>query len=125
MTSIDLALVGDLAPLEVLYDFDGPCIFTSRTSQNALVLVYLSDELEDEKLLRFLVSSTSDQAIEALKTGTMSVREAIEQAPLWIVDVDWERRPVRGMTYSFEALSGHLPALNAKLWAHLEDTNDT
>lgn len=104
LPEVDLSFVGNLQPLEVLYDSEGPCIFTARTPSHALVLAYLSEEREDERLRRFIVATTSDETIASLRAGVISVREAIERGSLWIVDVDTTHKPVKAYAVETEAL---------------------
>lgn len=72
------------APERVLYDFDGPRIFTVRAARQ-LHLACFSDE--DELQMRFVVVPCDDLLIEKLETGSLAVRTALEQAPeAWLVD---------------------------------------
>ncbi|MBI4820297.1 MAG: hypothetical protein HY791_28790 [Deltaproteobacteria bacterium] len=119
--AVDLAVVGPLLPIEVLYDFDGPCIFVARTASETLVLAYLSEDLKDEHLLRFVVSTTSDVTVSKLKTGLISVREALEMGSLWLVDLDDRRAPKRAFAVALGALpEDALPLAGTMLWASLE-----
>jgi hypothetical protein len=45
--------------------------------------------------VRYLVVPFSDLLLDRLEQGQMSIREALEQPRLWIVDVDNNNRPVR------------------------------
>jgi hypothetical protein len=121
LPALDLKLLGALAPVEVLYEFDGPCIFTALTEQRNLVLAYLSEELEDERLLRFVVATTSEATIAAMKDGSVSVREALERGSLWLVDLDHAYRPKRAAACRLSDLPGDaLPASTTMLWPALE-----
>ena len=71
-------------PLHVLNYYDGPRIFTFHDSDDALCLACWSDE--DEKHSRFLVVAVNDQIIADLEGGLLSVREALAQPRLWVVD---------------------------------------
>ncbi|MFZ1576687.1 MAG: hypothetical protein WAT36_15900 [Chromatiaceae bacterium] len=84
---VDLAHIGDLKPLEVLYDFDGPCIFTARTPAGLLLLAYLVEELDPEAMARFLVATSSHQTLDGLREGVLPVRAALLGGSLWLVDV--------------------------------------
>ncbi|WP_201832842.1 hypothetical protein [Microvirga zambiensis] len=72
-----------LRPAQVLYEFDGPLIFTVRSGL-AEILFYKVDELDDANL--FLATQTSDQIISALKEGRLSVRGALLQSNHWVVE---------------------------------------
>lgn len=122
LSPIDLAFVGDLAPEDVLYEFDGrPCIFTAFTPQRSLLLAYLAEELEDEGLLRFIVATTSESTVAGLQDGSVSVRDAIERGSHWLVDVDDSYRPQRAAACRLEDLpEDALPGSSTMLWASLE-----
>lgn len=121
MRSIDLELVGPMTPVEVLYDFEGPCIFTAHTAAETRVLAYLSEPLEDEGLLRFVVSTVSEATVSALKDGMVSVREALERGSLWLVDLGQDQVPRRAFAVRAEQLpEDALPAPSTMLWSHLE-----
>ena len=74
-------------PRRVLNYYDGPRIFTFRDAADALCLACWSDE--DEQQSRFLVVAVTDQIVADLEGGLISVREALAQPRLWIVD--WTR----------------------------------
>ncbi len=71
-------------PVRVLNYYDGPRIFTFHDADDALCLACWSDE--DEKHSRFLVVAVTDQIIADLESGLLSVREALAQPRLWVVD---------------------------------------
>lgn len=71
-------------PLRVLSYYDGPRIFTFNDADDALCLACWSDE--DEKCSRFLVVAVTDPIIADLENGLLSVREALAQPRLWVVD---------------------------------------
>lgn len=72
-------------PEEALYEFDGPRIFTFRDQDKELFLAYWSDE--DDDFNRFVVVPTSSAILTSLKSGEMSVREALNQPRCWLCDV--------------------------------------
>ena len=80
---VDLAHIGDLKPLEVLCDFDGPCIFTARTPAGLLLLAYLVEELDPEAMARHLIATSSHQTLDGLREGALSVRAALLGGPGW------------------------------------------
>ena len=88
LQAVDLAQIGTLEPIEVLYQFELPCIFTAKTPSGLLLLAYLAAELEEEARLRFIVSTTSPGTVDDLKVGAITVREAILRGSLWLVDLD-------------------------------------
>lgn len=72
-------------PHEVLYEFDGPRIFTLVDSDGELNLVYWSDE--DDIVTRYVVVPTTEKMIEGLKKGQSSVYDALNQTRSWICDI--------------------------------------
>ncbi|MBA2662669.1 MAG: hypothetical protein H0U74_10270 [Bradymonadaceae bacterium] len=123
LTEIDVARLGSLSPEGVLYEFDGPCIFTARTPERSLILAYLSTELEDapDSPLRFVVVTTSEPTVDALKQGVVSVREALARGSAWLVDMDKSYKPIRAFSVTLEALPEEaLPADATMLWPELE-----
>lgn len=74
-------------PVRVLNYYDGPRIFTFRDTDGALCLACWSDE--DEGQSRFLVVPVNQQIITNLEGGLLSVREALAQPRLWIIDCAW------------------------------------
>ncbi len=81
---VDLKRFMPFEPLRVLNYYDGPRIFTFHDSDDALCLACWSDE--DEKHSRFLVVAVNDRIIAELEGGLLSVREALAQPRLWVVD---------------------------------------
>lgn len=105
LSPVDLNHVGRLEPEEVLYAFDGPCIFTAHTPARMRVLAYLAEDLEDEGLQRFLVVTTAENTIQALKEGSATVHEALLRGSMWLVDVDMaDARPRRAYSIQPEQL---------------------
>ena len=118
---IELSHIGDFAPVYVLYEFDGPCIFTTFSASHSLLLAYLAEDLDDQEVLRFIVSSTSASTIGELKNGTISVREALTRGSMWIVDSDYSYRPKSAYHVQCNELpEDALPARGTMLWASLE-----
>lgn len=120
---VDLAHIGDLKPLEVLYDFDGPCVSTARTPAGLLLLLaYLVEEFDPEAIPRFLVATSSHQTLDGLREGALSVRAALLGGSLWLVDVGQaDALPKRA--YQIEAAqlpSDTLPAPATMLLPELE-----
>lgn len=77
---------GHIVPREVLYEFDGPRLFTFAT-QAGLFLAYLCDETQGS--FRHIVVPTSDKMVHQLKEGSCPVRAAlVQEASAWIADMD-------------------------------------
>ena len=71
-------------PAEVLYEFDGPRIFTLIDNEDELNLVYWSDE--NDQICRYVVVPTTVKILTALKKGSISVFDALNQPRCWLCD---------------------------------------
>lgn len=76
---------GPIVPESVLVEHDGLLTFTFKDKSGSLMLAHLSDE--DETTARYIVAPTTEMTIEWLKRGTVSMRGALNQAIVWIIDV--------------------------------------
>jgi hypothetical protein len=107
------------SPAEVLFDFDGPRIFTFISQEEELFLAYLFDE--EVRTSRYLVVPTSERLIRQMKAGELSVRDALCQPRLWVLDVVSGQRISRSWRTSFESLPDDaIPEPGAMLWPSLE-----
>ncbi|MDS4030058.1 MAG: hypothetical protein RKO66_08290 [Candidatus Contendobacter sp.] len=105
-------------PDRVLYDFDGPRIFTVRHELGDF-LAYACDE--DDEITRYLLAPTSGDMITALERGTHTMREALDQPWLWVMDVGFDDVPRQVWRSTLEAIpETRLPKPWAMLWPHLE-----
>ncbi|RKT45547.1 hypothetical protein [Thiocapsa rosea] len=87
LQAVELVHIGALQPIEVLYQFEQPCIFTATIPSGSLVLAYLVEELEQDERFRYLLATTAAKTVEDLKTGAISVREALLRGSLWLADL--------------------------------------
>ncbi|HEV3006112.1 MAG TPA: DUF6575 domain-containing protein [Pirellulales bacterium] len=72
-------------PSKVLYDFDGPRIFTVVDADGELYLAHWCDD--DASAVRYLVVPTDWAIIAGVERGELAVRDALEQPRCWVVDV--------------------------------------
>ncbi len=77
---------GEFRPLEILYEFEVPMIFTF-SGEDGEFLAYLSAEDDETQLMRYLAVPANQKLIDELKTGVKTVFEALNQPWLWIVDI--------------------------------------
>jgi len=77
---------GEFTPIEVLYQFDFPRVFTLVDSKGSLNLAYWSDE--DENRSRYVVVPTTNKTVERLKKGELTVYEALDQSTCWSCDLN-------------------------------------
>ena len=80
----------DLTPVNVLYEFDGPRIFTCRDNAGELLLAYQCGG--DGPLSRFVLVPFTPELERRLVDGEITVREALDQPRTWLIDLnaDWE-----------------------------------
>lgn len=72
-----------LVPNQVLYFYDGPILFTMKMGFFD-VLVYKVDEDEDLEL--FLLKQTSEEEIDRLRQGRLSLRGALKSERYWLAE---------------------------------------
>lgn len=79
--------LGRIVPDEVLYYFDGPAIFTCRVGLSTF-LFFKADEHDDGDY--YLASAVTDSELDALKRGRLSVRGALSQESVWLLQTDFD-----------------------------------
>ena len=76
-----------LEPVEVLYEFDVAAHFHAvLDSEGELYLAYWSDG--DRDRWRYVVVPTTSNIVFSLRSGRISVYEALNQARCWVCDID-------------------------------------
>lgn len=116
---IDVRLFSPFDPVEILYEFDGPRIFTLRDCDGELNLAYWSDEYEGNT--RYVVVPTSAKILDRLRQGVLSVFDALNQPRCWVCDVSLDGSPSGCSLVDFEAIpSDALPAQGTMIWPSLE-----
>jgi hypothetical protein len=106
-------------PVEVLYEFDGPRIFTMRDADGELCLAYWSDE--DDTASRYVVVPTTTTIVDRLKQGSLSVHEALDQPRCWLCDRNHQGELVACRRVEFEELPADaLPTSGTRLLPSLE-----
>src|SRR5262245_28550919 len=83
----------DFEPVKVLYDFDGPKIFTCKARSRDLFLAFQCDE--EGEVTRFLVVPFSEDLERRLTEGKMNVRDALTRLPSWVFDLGGDWKPLR------------------------------
>jgi hypothetical protein len=101
-------------PNEVLYAFDGPRVFTHRDADGELNLAYWSDG--DGQLDRYVVVPTTPTVIDLLRTGSISVHEALDQPRCWCLDVTFDGQVGKCRRIDFRSIPPDaLPAVGTML----------
>lgn len=70
---------------EILYEFDGPRIFTLEDADGELCLAYWSDS--DKRYSRYVVVPTALKIVKGLRSGRISVFDALDQSRCWLCDI--------------------------------------
>lgn len=114
----DVANFQGISQEEVLYDFDGPRIFTARSAMGEL-LFYLADEKDG--VCRYIVAPTNASIIGSMKSGLRTVRDALNQPWVWFLDTQYDGRPVAAWKGTLaDAPMDALPRPGVMLWPQLE-----
>jgi hypothetical protein len=113
---------GPLVPDAVLYEFGGPAIFTTRIGLDRL-LFYKSDEHELGEY--YVAVALSEDEIEALKKGRLSVRGALAQPRCWLLDVDFDLNVRRYEEKRTITLTGILPSYGIPLHGSMRTAPDS
>lgn len=114
----DVASFQGITQEEILYEFDGPRIFTARNAMGEL-LFYLADEKDG--VCRYIVAPTNASIIDLLKSGVRSVRDALNQPWVWFLDTKYDGNPVAAWKGTLaDAPADALPLPGVMLWPHLE-----
>lgn len=105
-------------PERVLYEYDGPMIFTLKSEADGLFLAFQADR--DRDAIRFLVVPFSDALEHRLVTGDINLRDALTRPKMWVFDLNKKWEPVRCWRVSDKDLpAGLLPKPGVMLWTHL------
>ena len=112
---VSVDFLAGLKPANVLYEYEGPRIFSCPDQEGKLLLVYECDH--DEETTRYLVVPTCRSTLDELIAGRCAVRQALQQPRSWIVDV---RAGAISEAWSVEMEklpAGVLPKAGTRLWA--------
>lgn len=114
--------IGNLRPERVLYEFDGPRIFTARDPKERLLLAYCY--AEDTNRSSLFVVPFSSRQLTQLEEGTRTVRAALSESWIWSVEVERSSNgPITRECFEvdFEKIPGELlPKQGTMLWPHLQ-----
>jgi hypothetical protein len=107
-----------LEPVAVLYDFDGPTIFTCKDVDGKLYLAYQCSEAPGR--MRFLVVPFSEESVRRLSIGDLNLHDALMRPRACLIDLDYQG----DVLAAWETLPENLPpkaipAPGVMLWSHL------
>lgn len=102
----------------VLIEFDGPRLFTAKTPL-CTALFMLVDE--NEQNMRFVVTPTDERMVQKLEQGFITVLSALDQALVWVVEVDNAYAVSAAWSTALADLPETvLPQPGVMLWPHLQ-----
>jgi|GEM_PF-5935954 len=120
----------NICPVEILYEFDGPRIFTLHDVTGGLNLACWS--VEDETCSRLIVVPTTRQVIEDLRTGSLSLFEALVVSDpaygprCWVLDVTHQGKIIACTLGPFADLPRDaIPAIDTPLQRQHCDKSET
>ena len=114
------AIAAALEPERVLYEFDGPRIFTCRDSAGGLLLCYQCDEAAGR--LAHVVAPVRPETVDELERGSLTVQQALDQPRIYLVEGGEDYTIARGVLLpSIDALpAGGRPLPGVMLWPELQ-----
>jgi hypothetical protein len=108
----------DLEPTKVLYDFDGPRIFTCKSRDDLPYLAYQCGE--GQNLVRLLIVPLSEDMERGLIHGQVAVRDSLCQPDAWLFDVDDDWKVQKAWKVDVLTLPPNaLPESGTLLWPDL------
>jgi hypothetical protein len=108
-----------ISPTEILAEYEEALTFTFLDNAQNLMLAHLAATETD--CLRYVVAPTSEAVIGRLKTGAISIRRALEQNLLWVVDVQRDGQIVKCWSQKFSDLpTDAVPDPDVMLYPELE-----
>lgn len=84
--------LGALAIDEILFEYDGPRIFTARSTSNRLFYAFIVEEDDDEATETYVYLPLSDERWAQVRSGRIGVRAAVERPEdgfLFVVTADY------------------------------------
>lgn len=113
---------GPIEPSEVLYDFDGPAIFTSQIGPATLLFFKVAEYDEGDV---FLAAPVDDEELTALRGGHLSIRGSMSHREAWVVEVDFDFVVRRYQEQSYREYEPLLPQNGVALYAKYGEVPDT
>jgi hypothetical protein len=98
---------GRIEPLDALYEWDGPVIFTAEIGLY-IHLFFIKDEQESGEY--FISCMVDEQELRALKDGRLSVRGVFTSKPGWLLQLDFNLVVLAFQELSIDDLAALLPS---------------
>lgn|SRR5262245_5802872 len=108
-----------LEPVTVLYEFDGPRIFTCADDPGNRYLAYQCGE--ENRIMRFLVVPFGDDHLRRLTEGEDNLHDALTKPRAWVFDIgfDWSRKAAWEVQIE-DIPRDSIPRPGVMLWPHLK-----
>lgn len=97
---------GTITPSEVLFEVDGPTIFTAQVGLSKF-LFSKHDETDDAEI--FVAAALEDADLAALRAGRISVRGALSYRNAWLVKADFDYVVQNYQAHDFSSIEPYLP----------------
>ncbi len=97
---------GPITPIDVLYDIDGPVIFTAKVGL-ATMLFFKHDETDDADI--FIAAGIDDGGLAALRQGRVSVRGALSYRNAWLIKADHDFEVQLYQSHDYSSILQYLP----------------
>lgn len=102
----DKLILDSLRPVETLYFYDEPLLFTAKTKASFPVLCYKIDE--EDGISQYVVTQTSPTLVAKIKDGQISLRSALQQPWCWITTCSEDYVVTRAVGMSGQEIPGSL-----------------
>jgi len=121
--SIGRRLFESLEPIETLYEFESPRIFTVCDVDGQLHLAYWSDD--SSVASRYILAPTTSAIVNALREGQISVWTALNQPQTWICDTNLNGDVTDVYSIDFDAIpKDALPTPSAMLLLTMDSESE-
>ena len=116
---IEKDALGDLTPVEVLFEFEEPLTFVCNGPDGQPLLAHIL--CDEGALSRYLISVTDQRVVQELKAGRLDVLGALRQPRCWIADLGANWEVVGLWLVSFDRVpKDHLPRPGAMITPDLD-----
>ena len=111
--------LGDLTPVEILFEFEEPLTFVCNDLDGQPLLAH--SLCAESALSHYLLSVTDQRVVQELKAGRLDVLGALRQPRCWIADVGGEWEVVGLWLVPFDRVpKDHLPRPGAMITPDLD-----
>jgi len=116
---IEKDALGDLTPVEILFEFEEPLTFVCNDLDGQPLLAH--SLCAEGALSRYLISVTDQRVVQELKAGRLDVLGALRQPRCWIADLGGKWEVVGLWLVSFDRVpKDHLPRSGAMITPDLD-----